>query len=43
MKSTAEIWNNEITFLDTTVFKGEHLTEKSHYKPTKTFQYVHFT
>ena len=29
IKSTAEIWNNEITFLDTIVFKGEHLTEKS--------------
>ena len=28
IKSTAEIGNNEITFLDTIVFKGEHFTEK---------------
>ena len=44
-----QISENEITFLDTTVFKGERFTEKSildiktHYKPTETFQYTHFT
>ena len=49
IKFTAEISENEITFLDTTVFKGERFTEKSildiktHYKPTETFQYTHFT
>ena len=47
-KFTAEISENEITFLDTTIFKGEGFTEKSildiktHYKPTETFQYTHF-
>ena len=29
IKFTAEISENEITFLDTTVFKGERFTEKS--------------
>ena len=49
IKFTAEISENEITFLDTTVFKGERITEKSildiktHYNPTETFQYTHFT
>ena len=49
IKFTPEISENEITFLDTTVFKGERFTEKSildtktHYKPTETFQYTHFT
>ena len=39
---------NEITFLDTVVFKGERLKNesildiKTHYKPTNTFQYTHF-
>ena len=47
IKFTAEISENEITLLDTTVFKGERFTEKSildikaHYKPTETFQYTH--
>jgi len=42
MKFTAEISENEITFLDTTVFKGERFTKgsildiKTHYKPTET-------
>ena len=46
---TAEISENEITFLDTVMFKGERFKEKSildiktHYMPTKTFQYTHFT
>ena len=40
--------NDEITFLDTVVFKGERfknesiLDIKTHYKPTETFQYTHF-
>ena len=44
-----QISENEITLLDTTVFKGERFTEKSildiktHYKPTETFQYTHFS
>ena len=50
IKSTAKIWNNEINFLDTIVSK-ENISQrnpssldiKSHYKPTKTFQHVHFT
>ena len=39
---------NEITFLDRVVFKGERfknefiLDIKTHYKPTETFQYTHF-
>jgi len=49
IKFTAEISENEITFLDTVAFKGERFIEKSildiktHYKPTETFQYTHFT
>ena len=48
IKFTAEISENEITFLDTVVFKGERLKNefildiKTHYKPTETFQYTHF-
>ena len=48
IKFTAEISENEITFLDTVVFKGERfknesiLDIKTHYKPTETFQYTHF-
>ena len=47
IKFTAEISENEITLLDTTVFKEEWFTEKSildiktHYKSTETFQYTH--
>ena len=48
IKFTAEISENEITFLDTVVFKGERFNNesildiKSHYKPTETFQwYTH--
>jgi len=41
IKLTAEMSENEITFLDTVVFKGERFTE--HYKPTETFQNTHFT
>ena len=49
IKFTAEISENEITFLDTVVFKGERfknesiLDIKTHYKPTETFQYTHLT
>ena len=44
IKFTAEISENEITFLDTVVFKGERLKKdiKTNYKPTQTFQYSHF-
>ena len=46
IKFTAEISENEITYLDTVVFKGERLKNeptldiKTHYKPTETFQYT---
>ena len=49
IKFTAEISENEIIFLDTVVFKGERFIKesildiKTHYKPTETFQYTHFT
>ena len=42
IKFTAEISENQITFLDTTVFKGERFAKdsildiKTHYKPTET-------
>ena len=48
IKFTAEISENEITFLDTVVFKGERLKNesildiKTRHKPTETFQYTHF-
>ena len=44
IKFTAEISENEITFLDTVVFERERfktesiLDNKTHYKPTETFQ-----
>jgi len=49
IKFTAEISDREITFLDTWVYKGERFKEESildvrtHFKPTETFQYKHFT
>ena len=49
IKFTAEISENEITFLDTVVFIGERLKKesifdiKTHCKPTETFQYTHFS
>ena len=49
IKFTAEISDNETTFLDTIIFKGERFRNESildirtHYKPTETFQYTHFT
>ena len=48
IKFTAEISENEITFVDTMVFKGKRLKNesildiKTHYKPTETFQNTHF-
>ena len=49
IKFTAEISEKEITFLDTVVYKGERFQNKSildvktHYKPTETFQYTHYS
>ena len=49
IKFTAEISDTEITFLDTCVYKGERFNKESildvrtHFKPTETFQYTHFT
>ena len=49
IKFTAEISDNETTFLDTIIFKGERFRNESildirtQYKPTETFQYTHFT
>ena len=49
IKFTAEISDKEITFLDTFVYKGEKFKNESildmrtHFKPTETFQYTHFT
>ena len=47
IKFKAEISENEITFLDTVVFKGERLKKNPFWtskltKPTETFQYTHF-
>ena len=49
IKFTAEISNTETVFLDTTVYKGTRFKDqsildvKTHFKPTETFQYTHFT
>lgn len=49
IKFTAEISNKEFNFLDTTVYKGERfrdqgiLDARTHFKPTETFQYTHFS
>ena len=49
IKFTAEISNTEITFLDTVVYKGKRCRDhsildiKTHFKPTETFQYTHFS
>ena len=49
IKFTAEISEQEITFLDTNVYKGLRfktesiLDVKTHFKPTETFQYTDFT
>ena len=49
IKFTAEISQKEIPFLETTIFMGERFYEdaivdiRTHFKPTETFQYTHFT
>ncbi|XP_068670189.1 uncharacterized protein [Montipora foliosa] len=49
IKFTAKISDKEITFLDTRVYKGERfekeniLDVRSHFKPTETFQYTHYS
>ena len=49
IKFTAEISDKEINFLDTTVYKGERFHNQgileicTHFKPTETFQYTHFS
>ena len=49
IKFTAEISDKETTFLDTCVYKGESfkkeniLDVRSHFKPTETFQYTHYS
>ena len=49
IKSTAEISDKEITYLDTVVYKGERFQKgtildiKTHYKSAETFQYTHYT
>ena len=48
IKFTAEIWEKEIPFLETVVYKGDRflkeaiLDVKTHYKPTETFQYTEY-
>ena len=49
IKFTAEISDKETIFLDTCVYKGDRFKDTSildvrtHYKPTETFQYTHFS
>ena len=49
IKFTAEISETETTFLDTNVYKGERfkkaavLDVRTHFNPTETFQYTHFS
>ena len=49
VKFTAEISETETTFLDTVIYRGERFKEqsildiKTHFKPTETFQYTHYT
>ena len=49
IKLTSEISERETNFLDTIVYKGERFKEESvldlrtHFKPTETFQYTHFS
>ena len=49
IKFTAEISDKETTFLDTCVYKGERSKKEniidvhSHFKPTETFQYTHYS
>jgi len=49
IKFTDEISESEITFLATIIYKGDRfqtdsiLDNRTHNKPTETFQYMHFT
>ena len=49
IKFTCEISSESAVFLDTEVFKGPHLSSlrildsQTHFKPTETFQYTHFS
>ena len=49
IKFTAEIPETETTFLDTNIYEGERfrsssvLDVRTHFKPTETFQYTHFS
>ena len=49
IKFTAEISDTEATFLDTVIYKDETFKEqsildiKTHFKPTETFHYAHYT
>ncbi|XP_048589460.1 uncharacterized protein LOC125573153 [Nematostella vectensis] len=49
IKFTHELSQETITFLDTEVFKGERFMDsnildvRTHFKPTETFQYTHFS
>ena len=49
IKFTADISDTETVFLDTVIYKGNRFKEqsildiKTHFKPTETFQYTHFT
>ena len=49
IKFTAEVSDTETTFLDTEVYKGERLKKeavldvRTHFKPTETFQYTHYS
>ena len=49
IRFTAEISDTETTFLDTKIYKGERFNREAvldvctHFKPTETFQYTHFS
>jgi len=50
IKFTAEVSDTDTTFLDTSIYKGERFANepsildiKTHFKPTETFQYTHFS
>ena len=49
IKFTAEISDTDTTFLDTSIYNGERFANesildiKTHFKPTETFQYTHFS
>ena len=49
IKFTHEVSSEKIVFLDTEVYKGPRFADnktsdvRTHYKPTETFQYTHFS